>query len=477
MGNKPIVHAPIATGSTEPRDIRDRFADFVNLKDFGAAGDGITDDSAAWAAWQTALENGGSLYIPAGDYLLGSELLRAPKGYISDNCKTYTYDSSDTVINALFNAGIFVNASTGDDSNDGLTKATAVKTISEGLNKLRKQAVSDLAQTLYIAGGSYTEDVEITNSNINILLDGTVNLTGRITVTNSYTVIRQTSSGSLNITNSNASALYVQYHSRLGISCNTVINCSNTANAIVVRLFAVLTFNSGYSLAITGNSISDALVIASQRAFLLIESTFTIQGSSIAKGVDAIHFSYIQITNGITCSSGITNNSIYSARFSTVVINGDCILYGTAPIFSTWYSYIGIGGYNTLNINRTGSSNSIHASTYSTVEISPANSSSTLTLALGNSTSGSGINAQNYGTVLVNSTGKIAFSGKCGIVASSHTHSYIVIGSSNTISGSVTGKKYEAKTYGQINVGGAGANRIPGNTAGTVETSSYGLYS
>ena len=37
--NKPIVIAPISFGgSTEPRDLRERFADVVNVKDFGAKG-------------------------------------------------------------------------------------------------------------------------------------------------------------------------------------------------------------------------------------------------------------------------------------------------------------------------------------------------------------------------------------------------------------------------------------------------------
>jgi len=43
-----VTLAPVlATGSTTYRAIGDRFGERVNVKDFGAVGDGITDDSSA----------------------------------------------------------------------------------------------------------------------------------------------------------------------------------------------------------------------------------------------------------------------------------------------------------------------------------------------------------------------------------------------------------------------------------------------
>ena len=59
-----------ATGSSASRSLKDRFADTVNVKDFGAIGDGVTDDTAAIqaAANRIGVIGGGVLYIPQGTY-------------------------------------------------------------------------------------------------------------------------------------------------------------------------------------------------------------------------------------------------------------------------------------------------------------------------------------------------------------------------------------------------------------------------
>jgi len=68
-----------ATGSTTPRTLANRFADVVNVKDFGAVGDGVTDDTAAIQAALTSTysNNGGrgiKLLFSAGTYLITSSL-------------------------------------------------------------------------------------------------------------------------------------------------------------------------------------------------------------------------------------------------------------------------------------------------------------------------------------------------------------------------------------------------------------------
>jgi hypothetical protein len=65
-----------ATGSTSARTLASRFADTVNVKDWGATGDGTTDDTTAInAAKAVVVSNGGTLYFPQGTYLISDEIL------------------------------------------------------------------------------------------------------------------------------------------------------------------------------------------------------------------------------------------------------------------------------------------------------------------------------------------------------------------------------------------------------------------
>ena len=65
----------IATGSTTDRSLANRFADVVNVKDFGAKGDGVADDTAAIQAAINSIPNGGTLYFNKGTYLISSTII------------------------------------------------------------------------------------------------------------------------------------------------------------------------------------------------------------------------------------------------------------------------------------------------------------------------------------------------------------------------------------------------------------------
>jgi len=104
-----------ATGSTTPRTLANRFADVVNVKDFGAVGDGVTDDTAAiQAAINFAT---GIVSFPSGNYLVSNlsitkniQLIGQGSGTTiivntTGNCITinFTQDQSNNVVISNFN--------------------------------------------------------------------------------------------------------------------------------------------------------------------------------------------------------------------------------------------------------------------------------------------------------------------------------------------------------------------------------------
>lgn len=91
-----------ATGSTTARALRDRFADVVNVKDFGAKGDGVTDDTVAIRAAITAATGatnthgvtqpmaiGQDVFFPPGVYLV-TDTISLPEGVGIRGAGSYT---------------------------------------------------------------------------------------------------------------------------------------------------------------------------------------------------------------------------------------------------------------------------------------------------------------------------------------------------------------------------------------------------
>lgn len=66
------AYQPAGTGAVAT-NVQAKLREFVSVKDFGAVGDGVTDDTAAVvAAWAHARTNAKRLYIPAGAYNLAT---------------------------------------------------------------------------------------------------------------------------------------------------------------------------------------------------------------------------------------------------------------------------------------------------------------------------------------------------------------------------------------------------------------------
>ncbi len=69
-----ITYDPAGTGATA-RTVQAKLRDVVSVKDFGAVGDGVADDTAAvQAAVNSILSTGGTIYFPTGRYLVTAQI-------------------------------------------------------------------------------------------------------------------------------------------------------------------------------------------------------------------------------------------------------------------------------------------------------------------------------------------------------------------------------------------------------------------
>lgn len=76
-----VTYTPSGTGAV-PRTVENKLADLVSVRDFGAVGDGVTDDTAAILAAIAYLVSigGGALHFPNGIYLVSAELALTTQG-------------------------------------------------------------------------------------------------------------------------------------------------------------------------------------------------------------------------------------------------------------------------------------------------------------------------------------------------------------------------------------------------------------
>lgn len=94
----------IAEGSSVPRTLRQRFGDVVNVKDFGAAGDGNTDDTKAI---QAALNHGAGkrVVFPAATYKVSASLSVREKSVV-DGCNALLLPNGDFDVFTVTGAGL-----------------------------------------------------------------------------------------------------------------------------------------------------------------------------------------------------------------------------------------------------------------------------------------------------------------------------------------------------------------------------------
>lgn len=83
-----LAAATMIAGGSTSRNLAVRFTELVNVKDFGAIGDGVANDTASIAAALTFAVSGNTVYLPPGSYLITStNTLKNGVNILGENAK------------------------------------------------------------------------------------------------------------------------------------------------------------------------------------------------------------------------------------------------------------------------------------------------------------------------------------------------------------------------------------------------------
>jgi hypothetical protein len=94
-GTASIPYLPAGTGAVT-RTVQDRLREFASVKDFGAVGDGVTNDGPAL---QAALDSGQPLFVPWGVYITRQPLVAPARSVIvGEDVNAYIYTDAPRVV-------------------------------------------------------------------------------------------------------------------------------------------------------------------------------------------------------------------------------------------------------------------------------------------------------------------------------------------------------------------------------------------
>ena len=389
---------------------------------------------------------------------------------------TNTSASTQWVKDATEYRAIYVDGTNGDDSNDGLTSETAVKTIGRGISLQDNRA--RWLKVIHLAAGTYTENVLVEGFFIKFNLLGNVTLNGRIQGGSGSIIILQGDPNTLTISSGNNYSIQLANTSMFCSNVPISMTCTGGSYAVSASLDSTMIFTKTVNINASNTTIGAIYVNANSSLYAGIGMTIT--GSSNSTGIQVAHGSNLT-SNGVDIGSGvssgtalyITNNSLFKVYSGTISLYG-----GSGFVLDVVQnSSVMLDGASTLSITKTGTGTGLISSSGSVVLINVA-SGKTCTLSQTGASNTEFLYSNLGGVLRFAGSGTLSFSGKAtNATVASEACSYVYLDKNLTINGTVTtAKRYNALSGSHIDVMGSGASRIPGAAAGTVETASYSYY-
>jgi hypothetical protein len=144
------------------RTVYQKLAERLSIADFGGNGDGVANNDTAFSNANSAAAAGSQeIHLPAGDYLVtalptltAGVRLTGPGRIVtaSTHRRTWEYGGEASTVS---DQTYYVNASTGNDANSGLSSGAAFKTLQRAWNQIPPLVMHRI--TINYANGNYEE--------------------------------------------------------------------------------------------------------------------------------------------------------------------------------------------------------------------------------------------------------------------------------------------------------------------------------
>lgn len=523
---------PLSAGGIPPAR-----ADFNGILNAMTQSERFTQEGGVWA-WDATVDYGTNRLVLGSDNVLYWSVAQSGPNVggaqdpTTDNgtywqapyAKTMGLAAKSTAlattewVKDLAGAIVYVSPS-GNDSNDGLTSSTPVKTLAQAsIIAKRSPGTQKSFARISLAAGSYSGalinsagfllfrmegDISITGDiniedNASVFFDGpSYNLTisGNVyvatgssllcnastwTQTGSIDVVRFSSiriTGTASVTNSDSFAIRCSMLSEADFSGNASLTVSNSSLPAFYALGSSSCRFLG-NLSVVANGVSGYSAIEIHSSSLEVAGKVTVSGSSSAGCISCIYNSYFFVSGGIDASTTTQNGPALTISFeSFAIIRGDCNFdsaTNTGRVISlNCGSLLSDLGTDTMKLTARSGGGVL-------LEVNNGRITASCGIQFISATgisSSRAIYVYNCGVAQFLASSEFSVSGTyTAYVVQSGGCSMLEVATTKSVSGTPTGQRYYADRGGQINVGGAGANRLPGTVAGSVNSGSFGYY-
>ena len=412
----------------------------------------------------------------------------------------------------------YVDATNGDDANDGLTAATAWKTLTHAVEAFPAYYPNaKRGFVLHVADGTYTEDVEFTDYygyikfGSAVTIDGdfsfrqynpfvtvtaedgatsTLTVTGRFLVNEQQCLVYIPAALSLVINRNMTVGMgaFLCSDGAITIDPSTKVDCISVGSrgSCVIRNTLTVTGytgdtshsmvyvdNGGYfhctgAINFTGDNAYAIFVAANSSAN--ISGTLTIQNANFSSRMFYIAKSALASFNAVTVTSTTCVFFAYAAYNSTCTFGGAISFTGTISsdvFYAEQCSSIHCSSTVTMDI----SGNGVAVAVLCALRESFIRAGNAVTVTMQNQLNQIFIATQNSYIGLEHGSAQHTINASVvrGVVYCSRSGGFLT-STSKTFAGTVTGKKYLLETGGSISLG---ASKLNGSQAGTLDTATY----